>query len=162
MNPHTYVRLLFNLDLNFPGSSVALNRAVAGSAGWLEISDTRGSTGQSMYDRDPAGTERKVRVEMITFDQLVAEYFVDEKGDLDVLKIDIEGAEYEMLLSENCSQIGRFRNLFIEIHPHADIPRATLMNRILSFGFELTGPPDDSDPDVYFFTKRITAARPGA
>lgn len=158
MNPHTYIRLLFNLDLNFPGTAVALNYAVAGKTGWLEIEDSRGSTGQSIYASKTGRPDSLVRVGMITLDQLVKDYFPTETGDLDILKIDIEGAEYEMLLSGNCSEIGRFRQIFIEIHPNPQVAREVLIERIISFGFQLTGPPDASDPDVYFFTRSAPAA----
>jgi len=50
-------------------------------------------------------------VETVTIDQLVNIY-----GEIDLLKIDIEGAEYDIILNTDVSVFGQINNIFLECH----------------------------------------------
>jgi FkbM family methyltransferase len=50
-------------------------------------------------------------VETVTIDQLVNTY-----GEIDLLKIDIEGAEYDIILNANVSVFDQINNIFLECH----------------------------------------------
>lgn len=164
MNPHTYSRLLFNIDRNFSGRAVTVNAAVTGDGGAVEISDSKGSTGQSMYE----GEGRKISVPGVTFDELVEEHFGPGDSDLDIIKIDVEGAEFEIFLSGNGESLRRFRNIFIEIHPVASHARGELIEKIESLGFSMEGsenrgkesereaPADEAQAEIYFFQRRAS------
>jgi FkbM family methyltransferase len=161
MNPHTFARLLFNVDRNFPRSVTAINAAVTGDGKAVKISDTRGGTGQSMYagaEGDEKAAEQ-IEVPGVTFDELVTRYFGDGDGELDLVKIDVEGAEYEILLSESARTLRRFRSMIIEIHTGGPRPPEELVERIESCGFErvpVAGDDDGGDDgdQVVFFQRR--------
>jgi FkbM family methyltransferase len=156
MNPHTYSRLLFNIDRNFSGRAVTVNAAVTGDGAPVEIVDSRGGTGQSMY----AGEGGKISVPGVTFDELVKRYFGPGMEDLDVVKVDVEGAEFEIFLSGKGDLLRRFRSLFIEIHPVAAHSRTELVEKIQSLGFRLVGEGNDSvehdgeQAEIFFFQRK--------
>lgn len=97
------MRLAFNLAYNLGTAATAINAAVAGREGSIQIPKTRGGTGESIYASVGNANTETVTIPLVTFDGIVASRFAaDEK--LDVVKIDIEGAEYEVLFSETCVQ----------------------------------------------------------
>lgn len=150
MNPHAFSRLRFNIDYNALPTIVPINAAATSSSGTVEIASIKGNTGQSIYH--PA-TQNTVTVPTLTIDQVVAEHFPEAGSapDLDLIKIDVEGAEYEILLSETCRSVRRFKHLLIEIHPHPDIPSTQLIQTLESFGFKNATDPNTRDADVYYF-----------
>ena len=147
MNPHTYARLLFNVDRNFPRSVTAVNAAVTGDGAAVEISDTRGGTGQSIYCAD-AGENGAATIEVpgVTLEALVAQHFGEgDDGDLDLVKIDVEGAEHEILFSETAGVLRRFRSMIIEIHRGGSRTQQGVVEKIESFGFQRVAVPGDGD-----------------
>jgi FkbM family methyltransferase len=50
-------------------------------------------------------------VETVTLEQLVYTY-----GEIDLLKIDVEGAEYDIMMNSNTSVFDRINNIFLECH----------------------------------------------
>ena len=102
----------------------------------------------------------------VTFDALVAGHFGAGDDDLDLVKMDVEGAEYEILFSDSATALRRFRSLIIEIHRGNVRPPEELVERIGSFGFErvsvagdegavVGGEKDDDDggDEVMFFQR---------
>jgi FkbM family methyltransferase len=133
MNPNTYIRLQFNLNYNCPGTGTAVNAAVAGRNGSVSIMKNQGGTSDSIYLKHLDAEKSLVEVPLITFDELAGSYFGTDKNTIiDVCKIDVEGAEYEILHSDTCQSLLRTKILIIEIH---DGDRAKLMERICSLGF---------------------------
>lgn len=147
-NPDTYRRLWFNLKSNVSHRVEILNAAVAGEDGTLVVADRKGSTS----DR-PATTVTPggVEIEAITLDTLLERYF--EGLEIDLCKIDIEGAEYETLLSPRATGLDRIRNLIIEIHPSLDHSTAQLEQRFAGAGLELRAckraPREDGEVRLY-------------
>jgi FkbM family methyltransferase len=132
-NPDTYRRLWFNLKSNVSHEIEVLNAAVAGEDGIRVVADRKGSTSDrpENTDADSGGVE----IEAITLDSLIERYF--EGVEIDLCKMDIEGAEYESLLSPRASKLDRIRNLIIEIHPSREYAAAQLEERLAQAGFEL-------------------------
>lgn len=76
-------------------------------------------------------------VEALTLKSLLARIGVDA---VEILKLDLEGAEYDLLGAVEREQLRPFKQIFVEFHHHAvdryeiaDTRR--LVSRILSFGF---------------------------
>lgn len=135
MNPNTYERLRFNLLSNEIGNVEVINAAVCGAARTLRVRLGRGSTGDSIY----AGTDRldgsrEYEVRGRTLDE-ICETAVGG-GIIDLCKMDIEGAEDEVLLgpaSANAS-LSRMRYLLTELH-HAE-KIGEIVDMLRARGFE--------------------------
>jgi hypothetical protein len=97
-----------------------------------------------------------VTIPLVTFDSVVASRFGPDEV-LDLVKIDVEGAEYEIFFSETCGSIRRFAFLIIEIHEHEKRTKEDLIQRISSFGFDLVPDPNPQDAAVYFFKQKAKA-----
>jgi FkbM family methyltransferase len=148
ITPRTFARLAFNLGYNFGCAATPLNCGVCGRVGPIRVRDNLGWAANSIYEKDD-GSDDFVTVPGVTFDQLYGDYFKNDK--VDVAKIDIELAEYEVLYSDTCSNLTQCEFLLIEIHPHPSLSTDALIERIKKFGFELIA---DASPDfalVYLF-----------
>lgn len=68
-------------------------------------------------------------------------------GEIDFLKMDIEGAEYDTLGAASTAALKRIRRIAIEYHPTASSPHPWpgLRERLVSAGFRVTGETDDGD-----------------
>lgn len=148
-NPNTFLRLRFNLERNLDCEVVAMNVALCGEARQLSVALGAGSVGDSIYD-GANGSEGKVfQIEGMTFDKLFESHFAGEI--VDVCKIDIEGAEFEVFAKPSHQQLSRCRYLIMEIHEGADRKAATILPILEQLGFARPAQPDDADPAVYFF-----------
>lgn len=150
MNPNAFNRLRFNLSHNDLNSITPINAAATANIGTVEIEAVRGNTGQSIYHQ---ATQNTVTIPTVTIDQVVADHFPETGStpDLDLIKIDIEGAEYEVLFSATCQSISRFKHLLIEIHPHSKFSSESLIQKLESFGFKNATDLNTRDADVYYF-----------
>jgi FkbM family methyltransferase len=133
MNPITFTRLQLNLATNLGQSAVALNNAVCGIAEESEIllKPNRGGTNNSMFaDRVDESTPH-VAVRTITLQALYDQYFKDEI--VDICKIDIESAEYELIEGSPDDLLRKMRYIIIELH---DPPRTpALLEKLTRLGF---------------------------
>ncbi|MFN6963424.1 MAG: FkbM family methyltransferase [Pyrinomonadaceae bacterium] len=132
LNPETYGRLEFNLRRNFRSGFVALNAAVAGREGELNVSLGRGGAGDSIYGRQTDDGAAEFAIRAITFDALFDEVFCGET--VDICKIDIEGAEFEMFAA--AERLGCCRHLVIEIHHGPGRDRRAVLDELARRGFE--------------------------
>lgn len=138
MNPLTYLRLRVNLATNLGNRAIGINAAVCGADAPAEIplQATRGSTGLSMYANQSSASNERVTVPSTTIAALVEQHFGE--ADIDICKIDIEGAEYDAIESAPDSALRRIRSLIIEFHDPARTP--SCLSRLRSAGFtEITG-----------------------
>jgi FkbM family methyltransferase len=133
MNRPTWLRLLVNPATNMGDKATGLNAAVSGMPADSEIllEPSRGGTGLSV-DRNRADSSAPhVAVRTTTLEALYEQYF---KGyDIDICKIDIEGAEYEVLGSSSDRVLEKIRNLIIEFHDPGQTPAC--VSRLLGLGF---------------------------
>jgi FkbM family methyltransferase len=162
LNPRTAARLRFNLDRNIDAPHEAVNAALCGRSGWLSVALGDGDVGDSIYAASagapPAGARPPARVRGVTFDELVTEYF-GEGALIDICKIDVEFAEYEVFASPGHDLLGRCRWLIIEIHEGPTHAPRDVVSAILRHGFEEL--PRGSDPAVYAFRNaRLASTTP--
>lgn len=153
MNPSTALRLQINLDTNFNGRAIGLNAAVCGLNAEKEIllERSRGSTGLSMEANRASMADSCVSVPAITVSELFDRYFPDVR--VDICKIDIEGAEYDVLGDTPDALLSRIRNLMIEFHKPERNP--ALVKRLQEIGFVESTPDADAktgeNTEVRFF-----------
>lgn len=143
LNPNTFQRLRFNLERNLNGCSMAVNAAICGTNRKIEVVLGKGASSDNIYaNSQSAGLP--VEVDGLTFDSLYESYFRDEVVDL--CKIDIEGAEFEVLEGPHHAKLSKCRYLIIEIHEN-DARRSNNILRILKgLGFIELIEPSQSDP----------------
>jgi FkbM family methyltransferase len=152
LNPQTFERLRFNLTRNFDSSCLAINCAVTGESRNVRFRPGRnGSAADSIYSPNGNGPTADVTVAGRTFDQLFHESFGNEM--VDICKIDIEGAEFEIAGHGTWKQLARVRYLLIEIHHFADSPRGLVVASLNDLGFEEINGAEKNDEfhHVHFF-----------
>jgi FkbM family methyltransferase len=133
MNPATYSRLLVNLQTNLGFNAVGINAAACGSDSESEIllTPTRGSTGYGINGNVTGLESPHVAVKTITLDALYNTYFAG-RG-IDICKIDIEGAEYDLFASTDDDLVRKIRYLIMEFHDDSKTP--ALASRLAELGF---------------------------
>jgi FkbM family methyltransferase len=110
LNPHTYVRLHFNILSNWPHATV-LNRAITSEEGEITITLGQGDTGDSTRG-SPGIKGQPTTIRTTQLDQL------PQEGRIDILKMDIEHAEVDVLLNPGSAEtLARTQVMVIEIHP---------------------------------------------
>ena len=149
LNPNTFLRLRFNLERNLAGEVIALNQALCGESRQLKIALGEGSVSDNIYNGASETKGKVFTIEGRTFDELYESYFADEI--VDICKIDIEGAEFEVFAKPSHQSLTRCRYLIIEIHEGEGRSSADLIQTIEQLGFERKSQPDDADPAVHFF-----------
>jgi FkbM family methyltransferase len=145
MNPATFSRLHFNVhrNINFAATNL-LNAAACDRDGWLEVTLAHGSTSDSIHAQSTEG--KPTRIQTITLDSLVSQSFGRES--IDLCKIDIEGAEYELFEGPS-SCLSQVRLLLIEIHPHPTKPKSQVFQKLQECGFAEVGTSAESnDPSA--------------
>ena len=110
MNPATAVRLHFNILSNWPNAKV-VNAAVTSECRDIEVRLGGGDTGDSLELGSPNGTGTLQTIHGVRLDDIAA------PGPIDILKMDIEGAEEDVLLKTGHEDtLARSNVLVIEIH----------------------------------------------
>lgn len=150
MNPHTFSRLHFNLMRNMKGG-IALNAAAWSDNGVLDVAVGNGGTGDSVAS---ASGEETVQIQTRTLDSLIEQGFGE--ADIDLCKIDIEGAEFETLLSPHAERLRQVKRLVMEVHPHARHSPSDLLDRLKGLGFSALGElqPQDGGCVIYLGERR--------
>jgi FkbM family methyltransferase len=97
------------------------NQALAGEAGSFQLIDS-GTASSHNGLTAPSGTGREITVPSTTFDAAVAE----AGGHVDVVKFDIEGAEYDTIFSSSPSSWAGVQKVVMEYHPMPGRSRADL------------------------------------
>ena len=138
MNPQTFTRLQFNIARNVQGDHRVINAAVCGARRTFDLVLGSGSTGDSLYTPSVASKGEAARsrysIAGLTLDDVLREEF-DGAGTVDLCKMDVEGAEYEILFSPSHSLIKKIRYLIIEIHQNHSRTKEELLTRLAALGF---------------------------
>jgi FkbM family methyltransferase len=157
LNPRTCVRLRFNLDRNVAGEHVVLNAALCGRSRTIEQSLGPGSVADSIYEPS-RNADRVVQVPGLTFNEIyVSAFGADENVDL--CKIDVEMAEYEVFSSQGHDLLSRCRYVLIEIHERPGCSPRDVITAIEKCGFRAL--PLGSDVSVHCFENLHTPQIPG-
>jgi FkbM family methyltransferase len=133
MNPLTFLRLQLNLVTNLGAAAIAINAAACGMSTGPELSfkTSRGGTAEGIYTSSADSSGPHVLVQKRTLEALYDEHFENEL--LDICKVDIEGAEYDVFTSCPDGLICKIRYIVIEFHDPAQTP--AFVERITDLGF---------------------------
>ena len=144
-DPETFAKLERNLGGE--DGVTLVQGAVAGESGEVELFRPAGySIASSLGSAAEPGAET-ARVRAWSLDDLCREHGIDE---LDLLKIDVEGAELDVL--EGFSGLGRVRTIVGEVHPRLMGKSAeALFARLDDFVVERV---DEGDETVSFVARR--------
>jgi FkbM family methyltransferase len=150
LQPTTFSRLQFNLFQNYnPSKVVPLNLAVTCDGRPCKIPFSAGGTSRSVYET--IGNEFLV-VPGVTVDGLIEAHFGEQMFDL--CKIDIEGAEHEILSGSSCSRLAQCSHVIIEIHPREAGAKERAIAALRRLGFCETPGVRQGIGDVYCFSQR--------
>jgi FkbM family methyltransferase len=135
----TYERLCENVTLNGLQDRVtALRLGLAGRGGTRTIQLGTASAHASLYYRGDTRFEsgRQEEIAVTTLDDLLARLDAPE---IDVCKLDCEGAEYEALKAASDEALRRIKRICMEYHPQRDWPDPEpLFARLRETGFRRT------------------------
>ncbi len=134
VNPFTHSRLALNIRHNAGLRPKILNVALGGHSRELTLSFPMGGTSFSIYGAAAGATNEEALIKVLTLDEIMCCGFGDEAVDL--CKMDVEGAEYEALLSDAAGSLRRIHYLVIEIHPAEAAKQDALYSKLASHGFE--------------------------
>jgi len=128
MNPVTYARLTLNLDLNGLYSVRPLNAAAWDSRGEVNIDPAGSDTGQRCENSRDGWA-----VPMLPWTELMAT--AAQGNQIDLVKIDIEGAEERVIPCITVEEAARIRFLVVETHGRT--ARTVTSRHLLGKGFAL-------------------------
>lgn len=152
LNPKTWVRLHFNLHRNLNCKVEALNAAICGTNEPLTVSLGEGNVSDNIYGVLTNANATTVELPGITFNRLFEMHFSGEI--VDICKIDIEGAEFDVFRSEEHSDVKNCRFIIMEIHERADRKAAELIDILKALNFERQPTKPNADPTVHLFINR--------
>jgi FkbM family methyltransferase len=109
--PESFRLLSFNLSQNGCVTAKACPFAVGGTPRMVKMSlDKSIPAGANIYGQASDGGQT---VPVISF----GEWLGKIEGDFDILKMDCEGAEWEIIRHAEAQQLGRFQTIVAEVHP---------------------------------------------
>ena len=131
---------LRRIEGQHPGRFSHVPWAIAATDGTLTFHESRVNESGSLFD-DHVNVIRddttSYDVESVRLGTLVARLGL---GAVDILKLDLEGAEYELFEHMTADELRPFKQVFVEFHHHAvshfrDADTRRLVARISGFGF---------------------------
>ncbi len=135
MNPATFGRLHFNVSQNIPAAHARLiNAAVCQTDGKMLVNLGKGGTNESIHQAQAAHGKKATAIVTRSFDSVVSECFGEAK--IDVCKMDIEGAEFDVVFSGAAEFLKNVRLLLIEVHPHPTRSKDELLSLLARMGFQ--------------------------
>lgn len=140
--PGAFAHLVSNLEANGCAARVdAIAAAVTGQSGpslvslFERPSDSCTSTTVIAFARAPASPPgRWVQVRAVCLDEVLANF---ERG-IDCMKLDVEGAEYDIVAGTQLATLRRLRHVVVEYHPVPDRELAELVERFAQAGLAWT------------------------
>ncbi|MEM3980068.1 MAG: FkbM family methyltransferase [Saccharolobus sp.] len=138
--PFNYRLLCINIVLNRLSNVYPLRAALWNEEGEVIMSLSKNSTTHSVISHECEGS---IKVASITLKNLINMF-----GSIDLLKMDIEGAEYEVLSSCDC--LSQVNSIIAELHPNdlAEIKLKKLLQKLRNdgFNFVILRPPPHGIP----------------
>ena len=150
LNPQTFSRLQFNLARNLSCTYEVLNAAVCGKNQKVSVRFGKSSTSDNIYQNDPGEkfAADSLEIEGLTLDEIYKRSFADEIVDL--CKMDVEGAEYELFGESAGEFLRNCRNLIVEIHHQNDRPRNLLIGKLNEAGFAEIGGENKTEANLHY------------
>lgn len=130
----SFALLKENVALNNLKNVRVFNMAVSGSPGKNILYVSQSNTGAHSLFPDPG--KRKVEVKTTTLDKVISE---NKLKAIDLLKIDVEGSEYEIILGASDKTLGKIKRIIMEYHDHIvpGMKHTMIMDRLKKAGFEV-------------------------
>lgn len=142
--------LVANLRTNGLKSVEVRSEAVASVAGErLLFVASPGGGASSLFSRDGA-PRTSVLTAVVAFDDVVA----SAHGQISLLKLDCEGAEYDIVLDSNASSWLGIRRIMLEYHPMTGATPNDLLRRLGELGFRCVKGADRIPPAGSFWLER--------
>jgi len=131
-----YQLLLSNIELNHLSNVECYNKAVSKSNSPIRIYINSDESGHSMFDPQ----ENFIDVDSISLQQIIDDHHIDS---IDFLKIDCEGAEYEIIENLPKSRFSQIKKMIIEYHLADKKPflLKNLLNTLESNSFKISKKP---------------------
>lgn len=149
MNPLTYSRMRLNLLTNFGPKAVPLNAAIGGCSMNLSVPFSSGGTGDHIKMVLKA-SDCAFSVPMLTLDELLDSEFNGQT--IDLIKMDIEGAEWDVLKSGKCTRLRDCRFLIIEVHENEGQGIEAFEKAVQPFGLSRVPIRNSGAEDVFLFS----------
>ncbi len=147
--PESFAMLKENLALNRVANVRPFSQALAGRAGTLFLYTTTGLSGQhrtALQDAEAGGSA--IPVEAITLEQAFDQFSIER---CDFLKMDCEGAEYEILFAASKAALSRIGHIAMEYHdgvtPHT---HEDLVQFLEGHGFRVRTRPNPAHRELGF------------
>ena len=155
MNPAVFSRLHYNLSSNELATTMTvINGAVFPEPRTFKIPLALAGTSQSLLDLPTPNDEGTRLVKSVSLDK-IAESYLRAPEPIHVLKVDVEGAEFDVL-TRNCdSCLARVEILAVEIHRRPELPPPEQLIQILEEkGFESSISKSDAATVTCFFRRK--------
>ena len=136
LNPNVCARLAYNIGSNLGRQHLVLNAAVAGASGDITRSFGHGSVSERVDRPGPPGVTPE-RVPLLTFDDIVLRGGFS--NGIDLCKIDVEGAECDVLCGSTATSLAQCRHLLIEFHDPDGDGNARAKAALTRLGFQQIG-----------------------
>lgn len=148
-NPLAYAQLQNNIRLNNLGNVTTVNKALGDQNGKIDLfTEARGFSATSLFRNHvetfvPKTGVTSVKCEMTTIDDLVSDYDVKQ---VDILKIDVEGAELAVLHGASKSFEKKIIHKIV-VEVHEDIcSKQSIIDYLVSNNFIIDRQTDYPDP----------------
>lgn len=154
INPQTFSRLCFNIERNMVCDFYPVRAALTGSNRRLKLSFGNSSTSDNIYAQP---VERpSLSVCGLSFDNLFDKFFAENET-VDICKMDVEGAEFEVFAGNEYQRLRNCRYLLIEIHHSKEKPRDLVRQKLFEVGFQEEDPETKTDEfhHVHLFENKI-------
>lgn len=119
VNPETFERLNQNLRINGLKNITAYPVGVGSKEEEIDINDSEHSTDFGLYTKAINNRGRLIRCQIKTLDSLLKNH-VEAGATFNLLKIDCEGAEYDLVRVVKSETLSIFNYIIIEIHAPRD------------------------------------------
>ncbi len=156
MNPLTFARMQLNLLTAYGPRAVPLNAAVCDSSGHVNVAFTAGGTGEGLSTSGP-GDGPVFSVRMMTLDELLDKQFPAQK--IDVMKLDVEGSEWDILDTGNCQRLSDVRFLIVEVHPRKGRSVEDFDRAVATYGLRRVPIHNTGAEDVFGYVNEVASTR---
>jgi len=158
--PPTYTRLEAHVQLNGLTSRVrCFHKALAGAPGHVAMAN--GSCSQMAHvlqadapvaktDSPTVVSEATIAVEAVTLGQFLSG--LDEPS-VDLLKMDIEGSEYDVLLATSPRDLKPVKRINLEYHLQPGVRKEDIVAHLSKSGFRVTSEHGDDDYGMLHFSR---------
>jgi FkbM family methyltransferase len=132
-----------------------IKEGLSSQEGEIEIfTDPENSLVSSIYSTHTAGLSQKSKIKVIGLSDLLKRESIEK---IDLIKIDVEGAEYDIFRGVSIEDLSKINYILMEFHDNfGNILREDILNKLESAGFEYKIYQDDCIGEAYEYEERGT------